>query len=273
MISSSSMSTGASHTHGYVTVSLDAGIPGGQVIGEAWVPPGPMQLAQLLPVFQAVTDAIVGFAKDAGEKHGKAISCRKGCGACCRQLVPVSATEARRLLDLVEAMPEPRRTQIRTRFARARRQFEAAGLLNELQHPTHLDKAHRLQLGLNYFAQGIPCPFLEEECCSIYADRPLSCREYLVTSPAENCARPTPESVRRVPLPVAPSRALCGLEGGTFGRSQPWAPLILALDWPDTQTHEAPRRTASEWMDSFRQQLSCEPKHDPPNQPRPNSGR
>ena len=38
-------------------------------------------------------------------------------------------------------------------------------------------------LGREYFQLGIPCPFLEEESCSIYHDRPITCREYLVTSP------------------------------------------------------------------------------------------
>jgi Fe-S-cluster containining protein len=36
----------------------------------------------------------------------------------------------------------------------------------------------------------MPCPFLEDESCSIHPDRPLVCREYLVTSPAELCAGP-----------------------------------------------------------------------------------
>ena len=55
------------------------------------------------------------------------------------------------------------------------------------------------------------CPFLEEESCSIHPDRPLVCREYLVTSPAELCAGPTQEGVTPVAVPKV-SPAARGLE-------------------------------------------------------------
>jgi hypothetical protein len=35
---------------------------------------------------------------------------------------------------------------------------------------------------VRYFLQGVACPFLEAESCGIHPDRPLACREYLVTS-------------------------------------------------------------------------------------------
>ena len=55
----------------------------------------------------------------AAAEAGKAISCHKGCGACCRQLVPISRTEGERLVTLVDAMPEPRRAAVLARFADA----------------------------------------------------------------------------------------------------------------------------------------------------------
>ena len=48
---------------------------------------------------QGLVNAVVAAAE-----AGKAISCRKGCGACCRQLVPISRTEAERLLSTVAAL-------------------------------------------------------------------------------------------------------------------------------------------------------------------------
>jgi hypothetical protein len=42
---------------------------------------------------------------------------------------------------------------------------------------------------------------LEDESCSIYADRPLVCREYLVTSPAANCWEPTSDAIEKVDIP------------------------------------------------------------------------
>ena len=74
-----------------------------------------------------------------------------------------------------------------------------------------------------YFALGIPCPFLEEESCSIHPDRPLVCREYLVTSPAELCAGPTQEGVTPVPVPKV-SLAARGLQD----EREEWFPLALS---------------------------------------------
>src|SRR5262249_42347869 len=165
------------------------------------VPAGPTRLRVLLPMAQSLTDHMVGAAVKRAEQQGQKVSCQKGCGACCRQLVPIAEEEARHLRDLVEALPEPRRTEVRSRFREARRRLDEAGLLEKLRHPEECDRGDSRSLALTYFAQGIPCPFLEEGSCSIYRDRPLVCREYLVTSPAPNCSRPTPETVHCVPLP------------------------------------------------------------------------
>ena len=68
------------------------------------VPNAPVPAAEIVPALQGLVNAVVEAAE-----AGQAISCRKGCGACCRQLVPVSRTEGERLLRLVEAMPDERR--------------------------------------------------------------------------------------------------------------------------------------------------------------------
>jgi NADH:ubiquinone oxidoreductase subunit D len=60
------------------------------------------------------------LAEENARASGATVSCKKGCGACCRQLVPVSEIEARQLKELVEQMPEPRRSEIWARFERAR---------------------------------------------------------------------------------------------------------------------------------------------------------
>src|SRR4051794_33255843 len=80
------------------------------------VPAGPVRPIHLLPLFQALTDRVVNLGERVAVQEGGKISCKAGCGACCRQLVPISETEARRVAELVEEMPEPRRTEIRRRF-------------------------------------------------------------------------------------------------------------------------------------------------------------
>ena len=74
---------------------------------------GSISVKELLPMAQNLSEGIVNATVREIEARGGRISCCKGCGACCRQLVPISETEARRIAELVESRPEPRRSQVR----------------------------------------------------------------------------------------------------------------------------------------------------------------
>jgi Fe-S-cluster containining protein len=87
------------------------------------------------------------------------------------------------------------------------------------------------QVGVLYFRQGIPCPFLDGESCSIHPHRPLSCREYLATSPADHCSTPEQSKVERVELPGKVSHALYRFGDGSGSDAPRWVPLLFALDW------------------------------------------
>jgi len=87
------------------------------------------------------------------------------------------------------------------------------------------------QLGLDYFRLGIACPFLEDESCSIHPHRPASCREYLVTSPAANCASPTADNIAMVELPAKMSRVLNRFSDGRGDAPARWMALPLLLEW------------------------------------------
>jgi Fe-S-cluster containining protein len=223
------------------------------------VPAGPTRGRDLLPLFQSLSDAIVGAAVHVvTEGAGREVSCKKGCGACCRMLVPISQIEARHLRDLVEALPEPRRSTVRERFADARRRLEAAGLMEQLHHADQLSAEENTALTRAYFDQRIPCPFLEEESCSIHSDRPITCREYLVTSPPELCAsRTPPQSVNRVRIPLHVLNAVARLEtpGGRY-TYESWVPLVLAPEWADAHPDESPPRPGPAVLREFLDHLS-----------------
>lgn len=194
------------------------------------LPDEPVRPAELLPVVLALTDAVVGMSESRVTENGEAISCRAGCGACCRQLVPVSEPEALHLAGVVGAMGEERRARVAERFRQAR---DKAGPVLEGLHASSGDAAVA-EMGKAagpYFALGIPCPFLEQESCSIHAQRPAICREYLVTSPAEHCARMDPERVKRVTVPVTVSSTLMYFSDGRGTEDPRVMPLIDALDF------------------------------------------
>ena len=65
--------------------------------------PVPSELARprdFVRTAQVLTDSLVAHAI---ANTPEAISCRKGCGACCRQVVPISQPEARHIADLLGA--------------------------------------------------------------------------------------------------------------------------------------------------------------------------
>ena len=198
------------------------------------VPNAAVPATAVLPALQGLVNAVVEAAET-----GKAISCRKGCGACCRQLVPVSPTEGEALLTLVEALPRERRKAVRTRFAEAEARIVAAGLHERAGRSDR-------EMSVAYFALGVACPFLEEESCSIHPDRPLVCREYLVTSPAELCAGPAQEGVTPVPVPKL-SLAAQRLQD----ESDTWFPLAMLFAWSRKPRALAKRRSGPEWVQRF----------------------
>ena len=216
-----------------MTVSVGMKVWGDDVQMELTLPAAPTRLESLLPVFQRVADGLVDLATDRAAAEGRQVSCKKGCGACCRQLVPISEVEARRIGRLVEELPEPRRSEVRARFTQARERLAEAALLSKLENRQEsFGEGEIASFGLAYFHLGIPCPFLEEESCSIHVDRPISCREYLVTSPAVNCADPKPGIIDQVELPGKIWTALARAgSAGPPARFIPWVPLVLAPDW------------------------------------------
>ena len=216
----------------YRQLTVKLGLPGGVVQVEMSVPMGEVPMERLLPALRTTADAFVAYGARLSVAAGKPVSCAKGCGACCRQLVPLAHAEARQLAALVEELPEPRRSEVKRRFEDALRQVEAAGLLPSLEGQTERLASEPVGLGLDYFRLGIACPFLEDESCSIYHDRPIACREYLVTSPPACCAAPTAETVDAVPLPTRVWAAIAREEKG-IPNSDPAScvPLVMAPSW------------------------------------------
>ena len=98
-------------------------------------------------------------------------------------------------------------------------------------------------------ALGIACPFLEDESCSIYEERPITCREYLVTSPPEYCARVGSEGVRRVRLPLRVFNAVARWQVPPQEHFlERWVPLILAPEWADEHPETESARPGPELL-------------------------
>ncbi len=216
------------------TVRVQLKVLGQPIDAEVPTPPPAVRLDAVLPLLRQLDDKAVDLAVAKVEAEtGERVTCAKGCSACCRaQPVPVTPVEAYALWRLVEGLPEPRRTDVRDRFAANAAALLEAGLLEQyLERPQTLRQEDALPIAKQYFGLGLVCPFLTDDACGIYAERPFVCRQFLVTSPPALCANPFDEAIRGVPAPVRFAHAMLDSSETFLTTPQATIPLALALEY------------------------------------------
>lgn len=202
-------------------------------------------LSTLVPEAFKLADQIAREGIEREAKLGSKVSCAKGCAACCRWLVCVSIPEALYIHERLRGCESRRRDDIFQRFRRIKETLEENGLAEALARDLtrgHGDVTldHRLHvLSRRYHALQLPCPFLEQEACSVYPWRPIKCRQYYVTSPADWCVDPFGKNVRRVSLAHSVGELLATIAADLLG--EPWRmiALPLVLDWASKHDHLA----------------------------------
>lgn len=242
------------------TVGIELAVSGRKLKLQLSLSTKPVKLTDLLPTLRSLSDALGGAALAAAEGAGERLSCRQKCAACCRHLVALEETEARRIAELVEEIDEPWRSKIKARLKAALQEVEAAGLLPRYREMEKVTKADFLSFALEYFARKIPCPFLEDESCLIYEERPFVCRQYLVVSPAENCGTMTMEtanSVKSLNFHSDVPGALAKVERDLSPHPRKRIPMLLALEWAAAQPEETAMRSELDLMHAFFSEL-CE---------------
>lgn len=195
----------------------------------------PMRMADLIPPMQQLCNGIVELAIRREMNLGETISCHKGCGVCCCQLVPLSPPEAFFLMDYVQSLPPDRRNRILSRLNGIRKAMEAHGLVERLR--TIEDTQEHQALAYDYFRVGMPCPFLEESSCSLHPYRPFACREYNVISSPELCADPFQKGIKRIRIPKNMTTATARLAAELCHEPPMLIPMTLSLEW--AADHEA----------------------------------
>ena len=226
---------------GREVLALEIETPDGPLRAMLGVPPRPMRLAELAYGFLDISGKLTDLAVAREAREGREVSCRKGCGACCRQVVPLSPPEAWLIADIVAGMPPPRQAEVRAAFAAAVETLARSGV--KAAFSARMERVEQMTAAaLDYYRLGIACPFLRDESCSIHPYRPSICREYMVTSPAENCAQLGRGPIQRIPVPVRFSEALVNLTAKLLGKEPEVIPMTLALEWAAAHREDG-RRT------------------------------
>jgi len=243
-----------------VKASFALPVGGGFLNASAALPVGRTNLTEMLPLVQSLENAIIGKITQEAVQSGSPISCRAGCGACCRQLVPVSFFEAEALVNWMATLPPEKQAVLEQRFHQALTRLRDAGVIDKILDQRWVeDEQLTTQLAIDYFHAGAPCPFLENESCSIHPMRPLSCREYLVTSPPALCDDPSRNQVSGVQLPLKLSRVLYSFGQQMEQDRRGWIPLVFLLAWgkSGTKPGEFVSGTGEEVLRKFLEQVTA----------------
>jgi Fe-S-cluster containining protein len=170
---------------------------------------------------------------------------------------------------MVDRIPEPRRSAVLARFADCAERLQDAGLAAEyLSDPKPIPPEQIRDMSSRYMALGLVCPFLEDEACGIYPDRPFVCREYLVNSPKELCANPLSGMVKTIPIVLELAAITLELAAAITGRAQRTVPLTLLLVYAQAHREELEQSYPSNqlWYQAMGKLLSAAHRcADPPS--------
>jgi Fe-S-cluster containining protein len=216
-------------------LNISVQTPAGKLTTSVDIPTGFVPVASIVPVMRRLGEQAQALETKRVNKAGERISCAKGCAACCRMLVPVSAPEAFALQSFVAELSEGSRQALLKKVTESQLALDKAGLLPRLyelaESEEQLQDADMEAINHDYYTLRLPCPFLKDETCSIYEHRPAACRELQVTSPAEYCQDMETNPVRALPVPVRVGTALSLLWRELAGGPARLIPLPIALDW------------------------------------------
>lgn len=205
---------------------------------------GPSSLDDLLRAARALSASVTSIVLEAERAEGHQPSCRRGCIACCKQLIPISVVEARALARALAALPPKRRSVVRARFRAVVARLVEEGLLVDRGDGRHVlasaigsdgdARSRWLDASQRYFALGLECPFLVDRACSVREHAPLVCREYFASTPAELCDR-LDGGARIVPRPIRTSESLASVAADVAGVDDALIPLFLSLEWSEAE--------------------------------------
>lgn len=130
---------------------------------------------------------------DEAKAAGESITCRRGCpySSCCMEYVDATVQECEAIVYYLYHNEKALRLFLSNypSWRQKVKMIEDIFRACKERSSTFMEVRQRDmgEAGERYFRQKIPCPFLENNLCSIYEVRPYACAGYYVTSPLSHC--------------------------------------------------------------------------------------
>ncbi len=227
---------------GMETFSLELDILGKPTCLRINVAPVQARLSEMAPLARAISTKLALATLERLRENGKSVPCCKGCSACCSYLIPLSVPEAFCMAEELFALPpEKGKTLLQSSLDTAKTILEQMPEdFNTGESPT--DSGIRSsQLGTWYAGLRLHCPFLSDDLCVMYDQRPIACREHVVTGSATSCNVEGTDEPDVAKMPVSVLECL-GRLAAELEQSEVEAIMLpLALPWAQENTERSNR--------------------------------
>lgn len=221
-----------------------------------------IRLADIVPLARVISSMITDIACEKERQDGATIPCDKGCSTCCNYLVPLAVPEVFRLFEEIRGMSLVRQLLIERECVKAAQQIlgerPPASFADLAATDTAESTAELLCTASNCYADfELSCPFLYESVCTIYENRPMACREYVVTGCAQGCSG-GPREVKGIYMPARMSEVLGRLASDLEGTNVEGLTMPLALIWGDANAQRDSRTWPAPEMVARFMEIICE---------------
>ena len=130
----------------------------------------------------------------------------------------------------MESMGKGGQSEMMLRFDDAAQIIKQHDIVYALMDPS-LGDDNYFSLAREDFSLQVPCPFLENDSCSIHPNRPVACQDYNVTSPPSWCSDPCMHDIEKVSMPFPLSIFLARFTAELTGWKLHFIPMALVPEW------------------------------------------
>jgi Fe-S-cluster containining protein len=201
-------------------------------------------LADIVPLAKTISSRLSDALLEELRADGISIPCKKGCAACCSYLIPLSVPEVFRLRDEIAQMPsEESRRITEALLVNAKKILDNSrtGVEKNSSAKTNLN-IQAARLSRWYSSLKMSCPFLSNDLCITYDQRPVACREHVVTTAAKLCQEKWSDQALSVAMPVRITDVLSQLSAELESSSPEAIMLPLALPWAENNLTRGQRQ-------------------------------
>jgi len=200
-------------------------------------------LADIVPLARKLASKLAITVRESIKEKGQSVPCRKGCCACCNSLIPMSVPEVFRMSEELLLMPTETSNRIlRDCIHTAEKILEKSRRTDCLKDFSKNGKPRISQINKWYGELKLTCPFLSEGLCILYEQRPLACREHIVTGTSNPCQKDHKCRPNVVQMPVSILETLGQLAGELEQSDVEAIMLPFSFAWVQDNIQRAERR-------------------------------